>query len=347
MARLAIAVRADEGDGIVLEVARHGPVAVQRQIAGQRVDLDGRAEGERPRAERAVDLGIGVDDGVEGAPADIGLEPRLAGDHVHLRAAVGQNRMNADRVLVPEGLAERIDRHEPDLRGVERIDAHVRRAAGMGRPPDVADELADAAVVRQRHRRAAVLRARRRVDHHRQVHVVEVAEPHQFGLAPEELERARRALAHPPLEVAALLCGHGEEHHAARQVRHHAGVVKRHRRAQHPRHLRIVAARVRRPREGIRRGMPRHRQRVELADERKRRPRALAPRHLRPHPREREPRPRRQPDSAQRLLDELRGLHLLESQLRTPPDPLPDPDDVRGSPIHRLQQPPLQLLLGL
>ena len=175
--------------------------------------------------------------------------PRLAGDHVHLRAAVGQDRMDADRVLVPEGLAERIDRHEPDLRGVERIDAHVRRAAGMGRPPDVADELADAAVVRQRHRRPAVLRARRGVDHHRQVHVVEVAEAHQFGLAPEELERARRALAHAPLEVAALLRGHGEEHHAARQVRHHARVVKRHRRAQHSRHLRVVAARVRGARE--------------------------------------------------------------------------------------------------
>ena len=71
MARLAIPVRADEGDGIVFEKARHGPVAVEGQIAGQRVDLDGRAEGERPRPERAVDLGIGVDDGVEGPPADV------------------------------------------------------------------------------------------------------------------------------------------------------------------------------------------------------------------------------------------------------------------------------------
>ena len=57
-----------------------------------------------------------------------------------------------------------------------------------------------------------------RVDHHRHVDVVEVAEPQQLGLAAEELELARPRLAHAPLDVAVLLGRHREEDHAAGQV---------------------------------------------------------------------------------------------------------------------------------
>ena len=52
-------------------------------------------------------------------------------DHVHLRAAVGENGMDTDGVLVAESLPDGIDSRERDLRGIERVDAHVRRSAGM------------------------------------------------------------------------------------------------------------------------------------------------------------------------------------------------------------------------
>ena len=91
------------------EVARHGRVAVQRQVAGEGLDLHRRAERERARAQRAVHLGIGVEDGGQGAPAYIGLDARLRGDHVHLGAARGEDRVDADGVLVAERLAERVD----------------------------------------------------------------------------------------------------------------------------------------------------------------------------------------------------------------------------------------------
>ena len=254
--------------------------------------------------------------------------------------------MDADRVLVPEGLAKRIDRHEADLRGVERVDAHVRRAAGMGRPADVARELADAPVVRQRHdarpssargvvwiiiarstsskwpsrissglppRSSSVPAARWLTRHSR-------SPPSSAGTAKNTTRPARCAIT--PVVVQA------PSPRPASPPPAHCGRTRARRRWRD------------RPS-----GWPATDQRVELADERERRPRALAARHLRPHAREREPRPRRQPEPRERLLDQLRGLHLLESQLRTPPDPLPDPDDVGGPPIHRLEQPPLQLVL--
>ena len=48
----------------------------------------------------------------------------------------------------------------------------------------------------------------RGVDHHRHVHVVEVAEAQHLGLAAEELELALVALGHAPGDVAVLLGGH-------------------------------------------------------------------------------------------------------------------------------------------
>ena len=164
-------------------------VAVEREIAGEGLDLHGGAQREGARPQRAVHLGVGVEDGGQGAPAHVGLDARLRRDHVHLRAARGEDRMHADGVLVPERLAEGVDGHEPDLGGVERVDAQVGRAAGMRGLADIARELAHAPVVRQRHAGLAVLRARGEVNHHREVHVVEVAEAEQLGLAAQELER--------------------------------------------------------------------------------------------------------------------------------------------------------------
>ena len=166
--------------------------------------------------------------------------------------------MDADGVLVAESLADGIDGGEPDVRGVERVDTHVRLAARVGGPADVAHGLDDAAVVRRRHPGPTVLRPRGRVDHHGQVHVVEVAETHELGLAPEELELARAGLIHPPLDVAVLLGGHGEKHNTSREMIGRVGVEQPHGGAEEAGHLGVVTARVGRPRLAIGEGMAGH-----------------------------------------------------------------------------------------
>ena len=117
--------------------ARAMPVVVEeRQVAGQRLDLHLGAERQRARAERAVHAHVGVQDRLDRLAAHVGLDAHLGGDHVHLAAAVGDDRVDADRVLVAERLAHGVDGREADLGGVERVDPQVRRAARVGRAAD-------------------------------------------------------------------------------------------------------------------------------------------------------------------------------------------------------------------
>src|SRR5436309_1688005 len=128
MADLAVVLLTEQSGHVVLEVARHDRIAGHRHVARERLDFDLRAEGQGTGPERAIDLAVGVEDGVHRPPAHVRLEPHLARDHVHLRAAVGDDRMDADRVLVAERLADRVDGHQDDLRRVARVHARVRRA---------------------------------------------------------------------------------------------------------------------------------------------------------------------------------------------------------------------------
>src|SRR5205085_2428949 len=100
-----------------------------------------------------------------------------------------------------------------------------------------------------------VLGPRRAVDHHRQIHVVEVTEAKELGLAAEELELPRARLAHPPLDVAVLLRGHREEHEAAREVLRSLRLDEAHGGTEEARDLRVVAARMRGARRRIGFGM--------------------------------------------------------------------------------------------
>jgi hypothetical protein len=127
------------------------------------------------------------------------------------------------------------------------------------------------------------------VDHHGEIHVVEVPQPHQLGLTAEELEAPLARLLHAPLYVAVLLGGYREEDHAAGELGEGFPVHEPHGGAEQPRHLGIVTAGVRRARRRIGNRMAGHHQAVELAEQRERGPVGGAPR-LRPHPGEREPR---------------------------------------------------------
>ena len=344
MARLAAFAGAEEGVNVSPEGARHRRVGTQRQIARQGVDLDLGAEGQGTGPERPVDLLVGVAYALERATADVRLDPRFTGDHVHLRAAVRQDRVDADRVVVAEGLAQRIDPRERDLGRVERVDAHMGRAAGVRRAPDEARRLAEAAVVGARNTRRTVLGPRRGVDHHRQVDVVQVAQTQQLALAAEEFESPFANLVEPPLEVAAFLGRDGHQGETASQMLERPGRHETDRGADQARDLSVVAAGVNRARRGIGLGMAGDNERVELAQERERRPWSLAAGHVGAHAREGEPGPRRQTELAKLRLDEGRGSRLLEAELRVAADRFSDLDDLIGVALDRLVDGSLELV---
>jgi len=180
----------------------------------------------------------------------------------------------------------------------------------------------------------AVLGARRRVDHHGQVHVVEVAEAEQLAFAAQELQLPRARLRQAPLEVAALFGGHRKKHHPPRQVFRRPRIDERHRGAEQRRDLGVVAARVDGAGLGIGVRMSRHPQRVEFPEERE--PRTLAGEagKLGPDPGQRQAGLGCEAEPAERVRHEPRGPHLLEAQLGVLPDGLADADDLLGSPIN-------------
>ena len=90
-------------------------VVEQRHVAGQRRDLDLRAERHRAGPQRAIDLPAGVLDRLGGLAAHHRLQAHIVGDDVDQVAAAGEDRMDADGVLVAERLALGVDRGQRDL----------------------------------------------------------------------------------------------------------------------------------------------------------------------------------------------------------------------------------------
>src|SRR5881296_52485 len=341
---LAALAGAEQSLRISPERARHRRIGAQRQITRQGLDLDLGAEGQRAGSERAVDLRVGVADALERAASHVRLDARLARDDVHRRAAVGQDRVDADGVVVLEGLADRIDPGERDVGRVERVDAHVRRAACVRRAPNEARRLAEAPVVRARHARRAVLGTRRGVDHHRHVDVVQVSQAQQLALAPQELEPPLADFLETPLEVAALLRGDGHQRQAAGQVLEGLHGHQADRRADQPGDLGVVAARVSRARLRVGFGMAGDDERVELAQEREGRPRPLPAGDVGPDAREREPGERSQAELAELRLDERRRPRLLKAELRMAPDRFAHLDDLVGVALDGLVDASLELV---
>src|SRR4029079_1852646 len=157
----------------------------------------------------------------------------------------------------------------------------------------------------------AVVRAPVGVDHHREIHVVEVAEADQLLLAARELEAAGADLRLPPLHVAALLGRYPEEDHATREVVERARVDQAHRGPQHARDLRVVTAGVGGAGVRVALGSPGDTQAVQLADQREGRAVAAAPRHLRADAGHRQTAPRRHAAAPDRLLREAPVTRLL------------------------------------
>ena len=184
------------------------------------------------------------------------------------------------------------------------------------------------------------------MNHHGQVHVVEVAQPQHLRLAAEELELAGARLAHAPGNVAVLLGRHRDERHAAGQLIGDPGIHQAHRAAQEPRHLGVVATRVSGAGLGIGFGMAGHDERVELAEQRERGPRARAAPQVGAYPGDGEAGLGLESQRAQHLFGELRRLELLEAQLGVAANLLAQLHDLVAPPIDRLPHPPLELVPG-
>jgi hypothetical protein len=183
------------------------------------------------------------------------------------------------------------------------------------------------------------------VDHHGEIHIVEAAQLDQLLLAAGELELARADLRLTPLDVAALLGRDREEGHPAGEMIEGLGVDETHGRPQHPGDLRIVAARMGGARRGIGLWMARDAETVQLAEQREGRAFARAPASIRPHAGHGEPGARLEAEVLEGLVNQGRCLDFLEAHLRILEDALADADDLVGSPVDRLEDAPLQLVL--
>jgi hypothetical protein len=125
------------------------------------------AKRQRTSLQSAVDFGVGFHDGLDGPAAHIGLEAHVSRDYVHLHPSLGNDGMDADGIMFPEGLAHRINRHQGDVGGVQSIDSHMRRAASMRRLTDVTDGFHHTAIIGHAHTGQLVLGTGSSVNHHR------------------------------------------------------------------------------------------------------------------------------------------------------------------------------------
>ncbi len=101
--------------------------------------------------------------------------------------------------------------------------------------------------------------------HHREVDVVELAEPQELGLPREKPQLALLPELVAVLDLDVLLCRDGDEGDAAAEGIEDAGGLEAHADAEHHGDLGVVPAGVRRARRGVGVWVAGHEQRIELA----------------------------------------------------------------------------------
>jgi hypothetical protein len=176
----------------------------------------------------------------------------------------------------------------------------------------------------------------------RHVHVVELAEADQLGLARQELDLPLLAQPDPPLDLDVLLGRHREEHHVPVQLVHHR--LEAHPGAQHRRHLGVVPAGVGGVGGRVGERMPRDDQRVQLAQDRDRRAGA-PPGQPGLDAGEREPRAVLHAHLVEPGADELGGPRLPVARLGVALDVLADRDDLGRPPVDLRAHPGFQGIL--
>ena len=103
-------------------------IVPQRHVAGKRFDCDTRADADCARVHRAVEFHRGVADRLRRFCTDLIFQLRLFRNDVDRRAAIDHNPVNADGILVLEGVALHVERGKCQARRRQRVDP-IRRSS--------------------------------------------------------------------------------------------------------------------------------------------------------------------------------------------------------------------------
>src|SRR6516162_9168294 len=320
-------------------------VVALRQVAGDRVDLDFRADRHCAGAQTAVDFFVGVYNRLERTPAHKGLHRDLGRHDADRVATLRDNWVNPDRILLPERLAQSRDRVHRNYRRIERVNAELRQAAGMRRPADEADALYQRAVRRVGKKGPRCDAARAGVYHHGQVDIVEMAFGNELGLSEHELDLAARDTGRALFNVDEFFGRHGEENDVAGELWRDSGFGQSDCRAQHAGDLGVVAAAVGRSGDRVGKGVLRGSQAVEFADEGEPGARRSAGESALDAG-QRQTRSRCKPQSTHPLSNQSGGLYLVKAGLRVAEDRLAEIDYRVAVAVDGLAHRVLQLLFA-
>ena len=267
MFNLAHILGADQRFGIGAENRGHLIVLRHRQIARNGLNVDCRSHGHSAGAQGPVNLAVGVLDCLQRPPAHESFHPHIRRHCGHGLAAFGDNRMHADGVAVLESFPVEVDGRHRQGGGVQRVDAQMGGAAGVGAFADKPDFLGQGAVVGAADGQLPLAGRAGGVQHHRQMHVIEFSEPDEFRLAAEELNLAVAPQPVPVLNLDVFLGRRCHCYDAPAQMRQHVIPHQGHGCAQHQGNLAVMPAGVGRAgcRVGV--GMFVDNQAVQLPDD--------------------------------------------------------------------------------
>ena len=303
------------------------------------------------RAERLAACLEGADDLHEGlvyllyvAGADVALETDVVGNAVDGISALRDDIVDADMVLVAEGLAQRVDRVDAGDRGIKRVDAEMRSRRRVGLLALVAQHEDAEAVAAVGDGEAAPVRVVARVDHHAHIYVVEHAEADELLLAAVVDQLAALAHLGAASDLYELLSGQPEEGYGARKLLHQPGLGESRGHRVDGGNLEVVTA-------GVRRAGILHRERmlaadyaVELADDGDLRP-LRAARHVGAEPRAREAARNVEAEPLERRRELVRGARLKKSELRVRRDIVRESLRLILNGIHRFAKQLLEFVL--
>ena len=227
-------------------------------VAAEVGQADRAAERHRGGLDAAVDHGAGPGDRLGRLGAHLQFELGAGGHHVHGRAAVGNDPVDPDAVLVVEGVALGVDHVQRLTRHRGRVDPVPRTQSAVRRLPFENDLLHAEPV--ETFGREGVMPG---MDQEDGVDIVEQSQPDEFGLAAAAGDLFLGDELAAVVEALEFLRGHGDEGERAgkfpddRDQRRGGG--------KHHRKLCVMSAGVGRAGDGVGKGMRRHGERVELA----------------------------------------------------------------------------------
>jgi len=186
-------------------------IVVFGRIAGAVVELNACAHCQGCAGERAVDLHVFALDGVDIVAAHIGFDDHLVGDDVDRAVNALHDGMEADHILIGEGLSKVVAGLKTEHRRVLSVYAAGRSAARVGGFALIANSLCKAAVIAPAAGKSklAVGAEGCAVHHKGNINIIEIAPVHEFDLAAHIADNAFFAQLFAESELYHFLCRNG------------------------------------------------------------------------------------------------------------------------------------------